>query len=366
VDHSLALRELQALSFSRYARLRQCLLGGAILGRAGRAGSASGPRQRSQVVGDILHEVMAALNQRAGGGVSSRDFRELFTGVTLVAAARLRGNASSRHLGDPANWPEIADLYRRLARVVETARTRGPSVETFAERTLSSNDGLLQGRLDAFFVSESGVDIVDYKSGLFSDRGAPQQLYVEQLLFYAYLVEETYGRYPRSLTLIGRDGAEVCITPDSERTRRIVADVRATMATYNARISSSAPEDMATPSSEGCLFCERKALCGKFWEALPSLEVPSWNHVAIGSQATPMRKAGRGGGWIELKVERSSLPARLLKITRLFEARFPGVDLQNGTGQRLVLTGLRHASGRDIAVAEATDRTSIASMESAR
>jgi hypothetical protein len=61
-------------------------------------------------------------------------------------------------------------------------------------------------------------------------------------------------------------------------------------------------------------------------------------------------------------VEQSSLRTGTLKVSRVFERRYPDVDLQSNVGQRLVLTGLRQPSERNSALAEATERSSIVAI----
>lgn len=355
---------LSSLSFSRYARLRRCLLAGASFGApTGIAGRR--PRQRSQVLGDIFHKVMAVLNE-LGAAVSPADFRVRFNGVVSAASAELRADPSSRHLGDPSHWPELAELYRRLAGVVERRRAAGAieAVEAYAERPLTSKDGRLWGKPDAYFVSADGIDLVDYKSGSLSREELLREDYVEQLHLYAYLVQENHGQYPRSLSLIGRDGSLVSVSSTPAQSALVADRLRAMLDKYNVAVAANvSAEELATPTSEGCLFCSRKVTCRRFWVALPVLETPAWSHVVLGAQVAPLSRSARGGGWFELQVERSSLPARLVKVVSVFDARFPDVDLSKRTGQRLVATGLRHVSGTDLAVVEATDRTTIDTVE---
>lgn len=309
---------------------------------------------------------MSAINEGAGAAASPAEFRALFNSVVSTAAEELRATPSSRHLGEPNHWPELAELYRRLYDVVQRRLRAGAveAVEACAERTLHSKDGQLWGRPDAYFVSADGIDLVDYKSGALSSEASPKDEYVEQLLFYAYLIQENYGQYPRSLSLIGRDGLVIPVAPAPGRSAILGDQLRSMLDTYNTAVRrQAAAEELATPSAEGCLFCDRKALCSKFWDALPVLETPAWSHVALGSQMGPLIKSARGGGFFELTVERSSLSARVIKVTRVFEARFPDVDLAHRTGQRLLLTSLRYAAGKDVVVVETTERTTIVAMD---
>ncbi|HEV3189157.1 MAG TPA: hypothetical protein VGY54_01600, partial [Polyangiaceae bacterium] len=200
--------------------------------------------------------------------------------------------------------------------------------------------------------------------GAILDDDEPKQEYEDQLYFYAYLVQETYDAYPRSLNLVGRDGGAVPVVPSPARSIALANEMRAVLAQYNEVISIVRPlEDLANPTSENCLFCDRKAICERFWSAVPQLSIPPWNHIALGVQTTPLVRTPRGAGWLELAVEKSSLATQGVKITRLFAQRFPAVDLEHRVGQRLLLTGLRQSHAVNPAIVEATERTAIICME---
>ncbi|MEO7329753.1 MAG: PD-(D/E)XK nuclease family protein [Minicystis sp.] len=356
------LKTLPSLSFSRYLRLKRCLLSGAALTQNGAWRGMRPPRVRAQVLGDIFHEVMAGINSLPSTSLSQGDFRTQFNAVVSQTHAKIASSPSSRHLGDPSHWPELVDLYRRLADVVEMRRTLewGVGISTHAERKLTSRDGLLWGQVDAYFMSPEGIDLVDYKSGAILEDDEPKRDYGDQLYFYAYLIHDIYEYYPRSLSLVGRDGGTVQVPPSPARSLALANDVRATLARYNDLVSRARPlEELANPSSEACLFCDRKAICNKFWSAVPLLSIPQWNHVAIGMQATPLMRTPRGAGWLDLAVEKSSLATQMLKVTRLFEQRFPAIDLEHRVGQRLLFTGLRQANAANPAIVEATERTAI-------
>jgi PD-(D/E)XK nuclease superfamily len=315
------------------------------------------------VVGDIFHEVMAIINGMSGSALTLTAFRSHFNNVVKSTHAKIAAAPPSRHLGDPAHWPELVELYRCLSDVVHRrcSGELGRGVSTQAERSLTSRDGLLSGQVDAYFVSDAGIDLVDYKSSPITDDDGSNKQYEEQLYFYAYLIQENHGVYPRSLSLVGRDGEALKLSPSPERSAALATDMRKTLARYNQELADGATlEDLAAPNRDSCLFCDRKAICERYWAALDGLAVPPWNHVAIGLQCTPLVRTPRGGGWFELGVEKSSIHVPVLKLIRVFEQRFPAVDL-NQVGQRLFLSGLR-ALGSTSSVVEATERSTIARL----
>lgn len=361
-----ALHALPTLSFSRYLRLKKCFLSGAALAKTRGSGEGRSPRLRSQVVGDILHDVMSDINSTDVCALSQATFRARFNAVVNATHAKLLATSSSRHLGNPNNWPELVAIYRRLVDVVELRRSNEQceGVVTYAERSLTSRDGLLWGRPDAYFVSQSDIDLVDYKTGSIFEEDGPRQDYEDQLYFYAYLIDQAHGIYPRSLSLSGPDGNIVSLPPSVERSQAVASNMLSVLEQHNRLAAQGASlEELATPASASCLFCERKLVCERFWHSLPVLETPPWNHVAIGLQSTPLARTARGGGWFELAVEKSSLSVRTLKVARVFDQRFPAVDLEHRVGQRLLLTGLRRSEAANPVAAELTDRSTIVCLE---
>jgi PD-(D/E)XK nuclease superfamily len=356
---------IKSLSYSRYRRLKRCLTSGAL--RSGNhAGSSAQPAMgRAQVIGDVFHTLMRGLNSRPPStDFGQPEFRREFNSVIADAHARIQSSPLSRHLGDPARWVELTQIYRRLTDLVERRRStrKLDGAIVHAERRLESRDQLLSGTLDAYFITAGGIALVDYKSGEVSDApddGARRE-YSDQLYFYAYLIQEVHGQYPTSLSLVGADGTMVDIPPDETRSKDLAADMRAVLAYYNGLVALHVDlESVATPSSDNCLFCARKAMCEKFWGSVGSLDIPAWNHVAVGRQRGSFERSRVGGGSIELIVERSSLRTDVVRITRLFEARYPHMQFDNGDGQRLSIAGLRQARKGSSNLAEATDRTVI-------
>ena len=355
------LGQIKTLSFSRYLRLKRCMLSGAALAWSTSAGVPRPPLQRSQVLGQMFHSIMATLNTSLSGLAATKaDFRRCFNTVLGQLAGALQASPSSRFLGNPEVWPEVATLYRTLSAWFDARHVGRASVRARAERTLRSSDGLLWGRPDAYFLHASGIDLVDYKSGALLEAQAPRPAHVDQLYFYAHLLHEVYGSYPRSLALVGSDGLVVEVDPAPTRSADIAADMRATLAAYNARVlAHECCGSVASPSEEACLFCEMKPVCEAFWQTAPSMSLPAWAHVATGRQVGPALRTRMGGVRLDVAVERSSLRAERLTVTRLFEGRYPSLNV-DAAGQPLVMTGLRVVEAGDPAIVEVTEHSVVA------
>ena len=302
----------------------------------------------------------------ADAGASAREWRKAFDDVVKAMRVRLSQSPVARHLGDPLLWPELTSVYRRMTDVLERRRRDGGGigVTVHAEADLRSTDGALFGRLDAYFVHADWIELVDYKSGAVFDGDEAKHDYVEQLYFYAYLVEEKHGRYPRSLSLVGKNDVVVQVEPSPTRSRALAREMRGLLAAYNAQVEAGADAvTLARPSAAACASCDLKPVCTRFWDALSEMELPAWSQVAVGVLAQPPVRSRLGAYSFELKVERSSLRVPELKVTRLFEDRYPGLELDRRVGRMLTVTGLRQVSDRTPAVAELTDRSLILPVE---
>jgi hypothetical protein len=294
------------------------------------------------------------------GCPSGQEFRAEFNKVIDRVASDTASDPSSQHLGDIRLWPELAEIYRSLSRMVESRRSTSHSagLQVHSEEMLYSKDKLLGGQLDAFFKDADGIDLVDYKSGAITDSDLPKEDYVNQLYFYAYLLLENYGVYPRSLTLTGKNLESVKLDVSEDRSRELAQEMRALLATYNAAISQPYSLDKFTnPSSDNCVFCDAKPVCSRFWEAAGSMELPPWANSIIGIQSSLMGRSKRGGCTLDLDVERGTIKGSKMKVTRIFESRFP--TLHDHVGQRVMLLNVRLLSSEPLPIAEATDRTAI-------
>lgn len=357
----VGLEPIKALSYWRYTRLKRCQLSGAF------PSSTKGPliprakSGRAQILGDIYHKLMESFHELTKkGAVTGKELRDEVNRIITVAAQSMRSEPATRHLGDPSLWPELADAYRALSDLVDRRGTvrSNSQVEVKTENRLYSRDGLLFGEIDAYFIRPEGIDLVDYKSGSMMEGDSPKEDYANQLYFYAYLIHENHGVYPRSLTLVGKDSATVSIAPSLEKSIELANDMRTVLAHYNDQVSRGAPvERFAVPKIENCLFCDAKLVCSAFWKTASSMEFPPWAHVAIGTQAGHIVRSRVGGSSIEIATERSSLRSKRIKIARIFEGRFP--DLKDNPGQILAFTNLKQliVGGQDLV--EVTERSQI-------
>lgn len=343
----------------------KCLLSGAypssVVSPTGRPFANS----RAQVIGKIFHSQMELVNGLiSANNLSPADFRSGFNSTIEGIARDIERDAASRHLGDIRLWPELNEIYTSLRNLLEFHRQSAHNsvIATHSEETLYSRDKLLFGQLDAFFVHDYGIDLVDYKSGVMIEQDAPKEDYVNQLYFYAFLINENFDHYPRKLLLIGRKLQAIELPGSVSRSNEIATQMREVLSKYNSLISeSNYLNKISNPRTENCSTCDAKPVCQAFWNAVPEMELPQRAHAVIGTQSKPMERRKRRGSSLQLDLERGSVKSDSLIITQILEDRYP--HLTDTVGQRLMILNLRLLTSDTLAIAEATDRTVIVRME---
>lgn len=360
-----SLLPIKSLSYWRYTRMARCPLSGAypssVVSPTGRPSTNS----RAQLIGKIFHSQMEVMHGLIStGNLTPADFRSGFNSTIEGIARDVERDAASRHLGDIRLWPELNEIYTSLKGLVEFHRqsTNKTPIKTHSEETLYSQDKLLFGQLDAFFVDEAGIDLVDYKSGAMNEGDAPKEDYVNQLYFYAYLIKENYGTYPRKLMLIGRNMETIELPGSVVRSIEIAAEMRSTLSKYNEVISTpNYLQQITKPSTDNCSRCDAKPVCQAFWKAVPDMELPQRSHAVIGTQSAVIQRGKRKGASLQLDVEQGSIRPGSLVLTQVLEERYP--HLVDKIGQRLMVLNIRLLTAETSAIAETTDRTVIVQMD---
>lgn len=356
------LEPIQSLSYWRFTRLRSCFLSGAYPASVKTDFKIDQVFGRSQVIGNMFHLLMEKFHAlRTQGPVTHKLLRNVFSNQMDETWGKIQETPSMRHLGDPRTWPELTPIYESICDLADRSGSSvsRSSTELKTEQILYSRDRLLVGQIDAFFVDDDGIDLIDYKSGeITTDNASIREAYVEQLLFYAYLIHENYGVYPKSLTLIGKDSDRVRVRPSQENSNALANEMRTMLARYNDQVAQALPlEKFTNPSSTNCLFCDAKPICGPFWIAASGLNLPQWAHIVVGIQTEAIQK--RQGKWLSLDItiEKGSFNSSKTRITRIFSPRYP--DLENIVGQRLLITYLRSAQSGMFEIMEMTERSQI-------
>ncbi len=352
-----ALR-LDYLSFSRYSKLRNCLLSGAKLATVDQDFKGKETLNRGLVFGKFFHSQMEAFHElMSSEELSKAAVRNRYKEVLNQYEKKLANSAFFGYQGNISSWPEVNALYKALSRYFDQQLvSESRRAQRFSEKKLFGQNNQLEGRIDALIISDGEAEVIDYKSGNLEELEQPKSEHVEQLHFYAALVAEQFRVFPTKLSLVDYNLQTTIVIPDPRRSKEVVEDMLRVLANYNSEVERLDGVLQATPVAVACQHCERKKNCSAFWEQASELSLPNWAQSIKGKMVTPLTKNPSGGGSIEVEVDFGTVADVRIKVVGIFDARFPFV--KNSLGKSLLFLDLRTKDGVS-EYAEVTDRTVI-------
>ncbi len=182
-------------------------------------------------------------------------------------------------------------------------QTRGRLNEgTYAEWDLRAPELRLMGRVDLLIVTDSGCEIVDYKSGEAGDDHAAQvELYA--LLWHWDLVQNP-DRTRASRLMVAYPTHEVEFEPPGEvalQTLRV--DTEARIDAVEIALDMRPPS--AVPSPAACRHCSVRQLCDDYWTSEAAREGPSLvrgvedaDRHFFDVEVTVLRRNGPSSWWV--------------------------------------------------------------------
>ena len=360
VVDKFTLDNLKTMTFWKYVKLKKCLSFGAFPDHVKPSINAPNIKTKSLVIGLFYHDLLEKLNSCSTEELKlATKFNTIFNNLLKSFKEELGSSAYSRHLSNLDKWPEITQIYNSVFVSFSNYDVKKTSRGRFkTEEILQSKDGKITGKIDAFFVDDSHISLIDYKSSDFDGEVSSMEEYKSQLYLYAYLLQENFGTYPVSLNLIDRNNNVITIPPAPSISMEIASKMRSLLSEYNKKINADANfYSHANPSIEGCRYCKMKPFCGRFWEEKNIHgEIGKFNHVIIGKQINEIKKTAKGGCIVTIKVSKSTIQSEEISVGRLFMARFP--NLKDIPGQMMTLTNLKNISDSSYS-AEFTDQSII-------
>jgi hypothetical protein len=236
------------------------------------------PETPNVVLGITFHKVMeaAALNQPRSGNDIAETVRSIFDSQAQAAFGRahplLRGKYPTKeHLPHYFLQREraVAVAVRFLHPMPGTdAGVHTPEAESTnqSERTFTSSDGLITGRIDWLKAIDHGI--FDYKSGMVREGEEYEVSDRErrQLLLYSYLAQENSVEV-RKGTIIRSNGTVCSIDITPHEANAASQEARRMLQEYNNAVEEGKGfNEMAEPSKEACWFCPCIPACQKFWQ----------------------------------------------------------------------------------------------------
>jgi len=224
------------------------------------------PIAEAQALGTVSHKFSEEVDSGAFDHISDRELSDsvLNRWNELVAAAfeEMKTQSAFGAPAVPKRWPyyvikQAAALdranFRRQMRG-EGQGARRPQLEVFLE----SDELGLVGRADKIEYLGDDVRIVDLKTAE-NPGGEIPLAYQYQLVLYAAMWHEMYGKLPSSVAIEWQDGSRSYRQIDPKEVDEVVTQLRIARADLT---STSIPSGAA--SEDTCRYCSYRALCPDF------------------------------------------------------------------------------------------------------
>lgn len=285
--------DVDLLSYSRWIRVRSCLLKGAYasttaIGRLDRSGThAAVGRARHLVQEQVLKGVAT------GRPAPTPDWvRQQFDLALARERLELERQWAPAEVPLIRTWPDVALTRARLARDLGghghgpdeawAAADCGkeplaatpldphpqwhqvpacpPDGSAAAELVLVDQDRQLVGRVDRLENRSGHLCVVDFKAGLGQTTQELVAEHREQLLFYAGLVNAVFGEWP-DLEICPVGTSPVPVEYDPEDVGRLRSQVMEDRTRLNAALADGALARAASPAEPNCTWCPFQVVC---------------------------------------------------------------------------------------------------------
>lgn len=154
-----------------------------------------------------------------------------------------------------------------LAELSGQPMKRSPATSgTYSERELCADGLRLTGRIDLLIINEADVAVVDFKTGD-EDSGHADQVRLYALLWHLDAQTNPGCRPATKLELAYPSHTRSIDPPEPAALIALQADMVERIAAADRVTVDAAPA--ATPSIEGCQFCQVKHLCDTYWPTIP-------------------------------------------------------------------------------------------------
>jgi hypothetical protein len=365
------------LSFSRWSLIRDCVLQGAfamddgikILNRPTLATAVGTARHR---VADFVSQRIrlgesrpSAAWVRENFGSALRREHELLVkawapatvpnprhwpGVNLVAASLVQTLADP----DGVDWPpprgESTIVERRAAHAFQRPSSSAPTPpgpgDSLSEAQIVDETRHLFGRLDRLENRQGSLVVVELKSAIGVPRERLSDRFREQLLFYAGLVQASYGEWPiLEVHPIGERPLEIAYTTiDVDLVRRRAVHARDV---FNRLDAGAAVVSTATPSSDVCQSCPFRVACPPFaaaWRAVnaSSSQRDSWRLSLVRGEVASVSQHAKG-----LRVDLDQAVDYSAPMGRITVIGLPA-DLRVEVGQTFAVSGVTRANSERV------------------
>ena len=235
---------------------------------------------RPLIVGRFFHEMLkdSACYMEDPINVGVRSIRRLYKDKVTKYKREYEGADTQPSLGIEY-WSEMTDV---LASVIDDFRVcRRQRIHPKREEYIAYTDAAMHGIIDEIVVTTDGIAVREFKAtksleALVSDR------HIDQLHFYAALIEAEYGEPPTSMHLQGLLGISQTIHVDEVRKRTLQERAKAFISRINRKIDESPTlSAICSPDETVCSSCAYSAFCPGLIHGTHDFDLPEERKTVV-------------------------------------------------------------------------------------
>lgn len=161
---------------------------------------------------------------------------------------------------------------------------------------IQSQDEIVGGFIDEIRHLKTGVQIIDYKTGVIldTDNNGIKPEYLMQIRLYAALYYENYRQWPERLSIIKLNNVEIDLPFTESDCLRLLEDAKTIFKETNKLISEEGqPGQLANPSEVNCRFCSYRPACSSYLSQMNTFSA-QWTYVDLKGEILDLQTLGNG------------------------------------------------------------------------
>jgi len=264
--------------------------------------------------------------------------------VAYVRARLLRAFSGSTDAAD-SQWPSHEDA-RPEKKAIDVpgfhSHDRPQEGTLLSEVWLRDSAREFHGQIDQLLERDGSLVVADLKLGVGADRATLLERHREQMLFYAGIVESTYGEWP-ILEIISANDSTIPVAYHPSEVASLRSKAIEERESFNESLETQGLLETSCASIEACAWCPFQVVCGPFQESWPDLA-----QVIPPNQIRSISLVGGPVGAIDSHA--SSIDVHMLGATgfgggnsSVIVTRLPSA-LELAVGDTLVIAGVEAAS----------------------
>ena len=178
-----------------------------------------------------------------------------------------------------------------------------------SELWVETADKKAGGRIDLVRQTQSGVQIIDFKSGRITDEVSGSIIkheYQIQMKLYGAIYYAARKSWPVRLTLIGLNNVEMDVPFEAGECEQLLCTAKELLDNINQKLSHSSQENFAFPTPMNCRNCGFRPACRRYWSE--KTDCYSW---PLDVKGVPVFIQTSGNGFLRVDIDSGNGIARI-------------------------------------------------------